>query len=257
VNVLYAGSLVSLMQHQIAAGFHTATGDTLHGYASGSNALATQVKDKVHRGDVFISANPDVNTSLEGKANGNWVSWYATFANSPLVLGYNPNSTFAAALKSHPWYRVITRSGFRLGRTDPATDPKGMLASQALTDTAKRKHVPALKKLAQGKSGVYPEETLVGRLQSGQLDAGFFYNSEAVAAKVPTVPLSGVDLRAKYTVTVLNRAPHQDAGQSFVRYLLGPKARAVLTKDGFTLVRPPAVHGSGVPAGLRSSLSSQ
>lgn len=254
VDVLYAGSLVSLVQNQIAPGFNSATGDSVTGFSGGSTALATQIKGKVHSADVFLSASPKVNSSLQGSANGGWVSWYGTFATSRLVLGYNPKSRFAADLKAKPWYQVIAESGLRLGSTDPATDPKGKLAQQALDDAASKHHLPALARLATDTSTVYPEETLVGRLQAGQLDAGFFYASEAAAAKIPTVPLSGEDLKATYTVTVLNRAPHEHAAESFVSYLLGPKGRAVLEHDGFTLVSPPRVTGSGVPAGLRTVL---
>lgn len=257
VNVLYAGSLVGLMEDQVKPGLKSTTGYTLNGYSAGSNALATQIKGKVHAGDVFISANPDVNDTLEGADNGDWVSWYASYASSPLVLGYNPDSRFAADLKTKPWYDVITEPGFRIGSTDPATDPKGKLAAQALTDTASSQHLPALSKLATDTSIVFPEETLVGRLSAGQLDAGFFYNSEAVAAKIPTVPLTGVTLQADYTVTILNHAPHPQAATAFVSYLLGPAGQAMLKQDGYTLVNPPKVSGSGVPAGLRSVLPGQ
>lgn len=255
VNVLYAGSLVGLMQNQIGPGFRSATGYTVTGFAAGSSALATQITGKVHAGDVFISASPTVNASLEGSANGNWASWYAAYSSSALVLGYNPKSKFAADLRSEPWYQVVTEPGFRLGLTDPATDPKGALSARALTDTASKQNLPALATLAGDKSDVFPEETLVGRLQAGQLDAGFFYTSEAVAAKIPTVPLTGETLHAVYTVTILNRAPHEKGAEAFVKYLLGPAGRAALTKDGFTLVRPPTVTGSGVPGGLKSVLS--
>jgi molybdate/tungstate transport system substrate-binding protein len=254
VDVLYAGSLVSLMQNQLGPAVKDATGHSVTGFSGGSTALATQIKGKVHAADVFISASPDVNASLQGSANGNWESWYATFATSELVLGYNPKSKFAAELKSKPWYQVVTERGFRLGSTDPATDPKGTLAQQALTDTAARQHDAALTRLAGNKSTVYPEETLVGRLQSGQLDAGFFYTSEASAAKIPTVPLTGEDLKATYTVTILNRAPHDEAARDFVAYLLGAKGRKLLERDGFTLVNPPQVTGSGVPKSLRAVL---
>ena len=255
VDVLYAGSLVSLMRNQIGPEFTSATGYSVSGISAGSTALATQIKGKVHAGDVFISANPDVNASLEGSANGNWVSWYATFASSGLVLGYNPKSKFAADLRSKPWYQVITEPGFRLGTTDPATDPKGKLAAQALTDTAASQSLPALARITQDQSTIFPEETLVGRLQAGQLDAGFFYRSEAVAAKIQTVPLAGVDLKATYTVTVLNHAPHEKAAEAFVAYLLGPKGQAVLEKDGFDLVKPATATGSGVPSALSTILS--
>ena len=255
LDVLYAGSLVNLMQNQIGPDFKSSTGYSVTGFSGGSTALATQIKGKVHQGDVFISASPRTNASLQGAANGDWVSWYGTFATSELVLGYNPKSRFAHDLTSKPWYQVITESGFRLGSTDPATDPKGKLAAQALTDTAGRHHDRSLAELAGDQSTFYPEETLVGRLQAGQLDAGFFYASEAAAAGIATLPLTGEDLKATYTVTILNRAAHQKAAEAFVAFLLGPRGRAALTNSGFALVRPPTVAGSGVPTGLRTALS--
>ncbi len=255
VSVLYAGSLVALMQQQIGPGFRSATGYDVTGYSSGSTALATQIKGKVRAADVFISANPDVDATLQGASNGDWVSWYATYATSPLVLGYNAESPFAAQLRSKPWYQVLTEPGLRVGLTDPATDPKGKLAVRALTETARSRGLPSLAALASASSAVFPEETLVGRLQSGQLDAGFFYRSEAVAAGIPTVRLTGVNLSASYTVTILNHAPHEKAAEAFVNYLLGAKGRAVLAADGFTVANPPAVTGSGVPRALHRVLA--
>ena len=255
VDVLYAGSLVDLMQNQLGPAFEKATGYSVTGYSAGSKALAAEIKGKVHEGDVFISASPKVNATLMGPKNGSWVSWYAEYATSALVLGYNPNSKFAAALKSKPWYEVLAEPGLRLGFTDPATDPKGELSAEALKKIAAAKNLPALKAIASDQADVFPEETLVGRLQSGQLDAGFFYTSEENAAKIPVVPLTGVALKATYTVTVLNNAPHQSAAEAFVSYLLGPDGQAILTQDGFKLVAPPKVTGSGVPSGLQSVLS--
>lgn len=243
VDVFYAGSLVDLMQKQISPGFQGATGYSFTGYSGGSTGLATQIKGEVHRGDVFISASPGVNDSLKGDTNGNWVTWYATYASSPLVIGYNPSSSFAAQLKSKPWNEVVTEPGVRFGCTDPKTDPKGKLGQQALEKD----------KLPLTTVQVYPEETLVARLQSGQLDAAFFYQSEAVAAGIATVPVNQ-DLKATYTVTILKNAPHPAAAEAFVRYLLGPTGKQVLQQDGFTLVSPAKVVGSGVPSGLQAVL---
>lgn len=251
---MYAGSVVGLMQNQIGPSFQRATGYSFTGFAAGDKDLASEIKDKVHVADVMVVASPTIDTSLEGKANGDWVSWYATYATSPLVLGYNPGSKFAADLKSKPWYRVITEPGFRLGFSDPATDPKGAFAVQAMTDTAAKMNLPALKAVAHSTANEYPEETLVGRLQSGQLDASFFYLGEAIAAKIPTVPLTGENFKATYTVTVLNNAPHLTAAEAFVRYLLGPGGQGILKRDGFTPIAP-TVLGSGVPSGLRRLLS--
>jgi molybdate/tungstate transport system substrate-binding protein len=258
VNVLYAGSLVQTMEKVIGPGFNAATGYTFTGFSAGSDALATQIKDGVQKGDVFVSASPTVNQELEGTANGNWVSWYVTFATAPLVIGYNPNSTFAHDLRTKPWPDVVVEPGFLLGRTDPTTDPKGKLVVTALQQAATRYKQPALAQLATTTTGEFPEETLVGRLQAGQLDAGFFYSAEAKAAGIPTVSLGPIKLAATYTVTVLNGAPDRAAAIAFVSYLLGKKGRAALTAQGFKLVKPPTVHGSKgkVPASLRPASTS-
>ena len=118
---------------QLGPGFNTATGYTFSGFSGDSGSLAAEIKGKVRQGDLFVSASPTVNTKLEGAANGNWVSWYATFASSPLVLGYNPSSKFAADLKTKPWYQVLAEPGILVGRTDPVTDPKGALTVKALS----------------------------------------------------------------------------------------------------------------------------
>src|SRR5215469_15117513 len=102
VNVLYAGSLVNLMEHGIGPAFDKASGGTFQGFAGGSNKIANEIKGKLRQGDIFVSANPRVNDSLMGEANGNWVSWYVTFAQSPLVIGYSPTSKFAADFNSKP-----------------------------------------------------------------------------------------------------------------------------------------------------------
>ena len=172
---------------------------------------------------------------------------------SPLVLGYNPRSKFAATIQARPWYDVITQHGFRVGTTDPQADPKGKLAHQALLD-AGRQH-PQLLDLAKNDRIVFPEETLVADLQSGQLDAGFFYSSEAKTAGIPTVQLTGQKLAAAYTATVLKDAPNQAGAEAFVAYLLGAAARKMLRGDGFELVSPPTVTGTGVPGTIRKVLS--
>ncbi len=256
VDVLYAASLQDLMNKTIAPAFQTASGATFSGFPAGSTELASQIKGKVRAADVFLSAAPDANTTLQGAANGDWVSWYSSLARAPLVLGYNPNSHFAADLKSKPWYQVIDEPGFRVGRTDPANDPKGKLTVQAIQQAESTQHASGLAAVLSSSSNVFPEESLVGELQSGQLDAGFFYANEAKAAGIPTVSLAPVNLSAHYTVTVVNRAPHQQAAVAFVSYLYSPAGQTILRNAGLTLASPPVVTGptSAVPAALQPAL---
>ena len=254
VNVLYAGSLVTLMEKQLGPAYEKETGYTFAGFGAGSTALAAQIKGKVRKADVFVSASPKADAELMGAAGGDWVSWYVGFASSPLVLGYNPKSRFAARIKAGPWYDVITESGFRVGTTDPEADPKGKLAHEALLDAGKQH--PKLLALAKNDKIVFPEETLVADLQSGQLDAGFFYTSEAKTAGIPTVQLTGQKLAAAYTATVVKNAPNQSGAEAFVAYLLGPEGQQFLQKDAFELMTPPTVTGSGVPATVKKVLPS-
>ncbi len=94
--MLYAGSLVNLITKQVGPAFQTASGYSVTGEGAGSTALVTDIKGKVYKGDVFISASPTATKTLMGSANGDWVSWYVSFASSNVVLGYNPNSKFAS-----------------------------------------------------------------------------------------------------------------------------------------------------------------
>lgn len=241
VDVLYAGSLLRLMQNSVDPAFHSATGYTVSGISGGSTALANQIKSKTVVGDVFISASPTADAALMGASNGKWISSYDSFGTSSLVLGYNPSSRFATAVKSKPWYDVVDTPGFLLGRTDPKTDPKGVLSVDALDGVALSYDLPALGSLATSTSNVFPETSLVGRLQAGQLDGGFFYEVEAIAAKIRTVPLVSTGLSALYTIAILNHAPHGAAAKAFVKFLLGATGRSILRKNGIVPIVPPKV----------------
>jgi molybdate/tungstate transport system substrate-binding protein len=250
------------MTNQIKPAFQAATGYTFNGVGAGSSALASGIKSGVYQADVFISAATAPDASLMGAGNGNWISWYAPFATSALVLGYDVSSTFAPALTSRPWYEVVAMPGFRIGRTDPKTDPKGVLAAQAITETvADAASLPganaaALNAIVASTKNVYDETGEVALMETHQLDGAFLYTIEAQAAgsTIKTVPLTGPaqGLHATYTITILNRAPHGKAAEAFVNFLLGPTGKAFLTNDAFALASPPQVTGTGVPAGVSS-----
>jgi molybdate/tungstate transport system substrate-binding protein len=261
VSVLYAGSLVNLMEHGIGPAFNTATGGTFQGFAGGSNGLANQIRGQLRRGDVFISAAANVNDTLIGAVNGNWVAWYITFAQSPVVIGYSPSSRFAADLKSKPWYEVLQEPSIKIGRTDPKLDPKGALTVQLLDHAEQVYKQPGLAQKVLGApenpDQVRPEENLVGRLQSGQIDAGFFYSTETSDLKIPSVPLPPeVALSAHYTVTILRDSANPAGAARFVAFLLGPQGRAVMQQHGLDAVKP-AVTGNAeaIPSPVRSGLA--
>jgi molybdate/tungstate transport system substrate-binding protein len=267
VNVAYAGSLVNLMEHKVGPAFNTASGYTFQGKGAGSTALANQIKSQLIQPDVFISASTAAFTPLQGDANGNIVNWYLSFAGTSMVIGYSSQSQFAsqfqaAAAGGTPWYQVLETPGLRLGRTDPALDPKGVntLFTMQLAEVYYQQ--PGLSQKILGANNntaqIFPEEDLVARLGSGQLDAGFFYLNEAKDASLPYVTLPvQINLgdptqatyyaQAKYTpatgsaqtgkpvlysVTIPTTVKNQAGGVAFIKYLLGSDGQGLLTADG-------------------------
>jgi molybdate/tungstate transport system substrate-binding protein len=257
VVVLSAGSLKTLITKSVAPAFHKATGYTLVDDSAGSGALATDIKNGVYVGDVFLSASPAVTQTLVGKKNGSWVSWYADFAKSPQVLAYNPSSKFKHDLLTEPWYKVITTSGFLVQRTDPATDPGGVLAVDTLKAAAKkfRSYAGALDKIASSSSKtVNPnEDDEQASIQNNSADAAFMYEADAISQGSPWVSLGGVPTEyGQYTATIVRGAPHKAAAEAFIKFLLGKTGQAELKKDRFGVVSPAQVHGTGVPSALTS-----
>jgi molybdate/tungstate transport system substrate-binding protein len=252
VSALFAGSLLNYMERDFGPSFAKAAGYGYRGFAGGSTELAAQIKGDVRQGDVFVSASSAADNLLEGSAGGGWVSWYTTFASSPLVLAYDPDSSFGKQLaRGKPWYEVIAEPGILVGRTDPKLDPKGILTVEAVEAAARKLHQPALKR-ALGSFPVYPETALVGRLQAGQLDASFFYAVEASSAHLATVPLAPVYKYANYTVTILNRAANPAGAAALVGHLLSPQRKLTLKKNGLVKLKPQfSGRKSAVPTSLR------
>ena len=268
VQVMYAGSLASIMEKQIAPAFQQSSGYTFAGEAKGSAALANEIKGQLRRPDIFISASAGVDKQLMGAANGKYVSWYINFARSEMVIGYNASSRFAsdfqaAASGSKPWYQVLGEPGLRLGRTDPALDPKGQATIYLLELAEQYYKQPGLRQKILGSdenaSQVFPEEELVSRLGAGQLDAGFFYVNEAKTAHLPYISLpDAVNLGSPalatsyakatwvnpkthltskgapivYTITIPSTVKNSAGALAFVDFLLSHQGQSLLQSNG-------------------------
>ncbi len=243
VDVLYCGSFLDLMTQYIGPAFHRATGYTVSGFSNGSTALATEIKGKVEVGDVFISASPTADTSLEGSGQRQ----LGVVLQGVRVLAARARATTRrrsspATSKTKPWYNVVDLPHFLLGPNRSRDRPQGR-ARRGRLDARRRRPTTcaALNAIAKSSSNVYEETALVGDLQSGQLDAGFFYAVEAAAAHIKTVPLDGTNLAGEYTVTILNRAPHEAAAKAFVNFLLSAAGQRILRANGVTPIVPAKV----------------
>jgi molybdate/tungstate transport system substrate-binding protein len=253
VKVLYAGSLVNIMEHGVGPAFGKATGNQFQGYGMGSIGIANRIKGKLRQGDVFIGASPKVNDSLMGAVNGDWESWYVTFAQSPLVLGYNASSKFVAEFKTKPWYQVLREPGIRIGWTSPQFDPKGALTLTLLKRAETFYNSPGLPEKIIGRPTV-PEDLETTLLQSGVLDVGFFYSAETAEAKIPALSLPpAITPKAVYTVTILHRAPNPEGADKFVAFFLGGDGRNLLKEHGLTLQKMEVFgDASAVPQDIRA-----
>ena len=242
VDVLYAGSFLDLMEQHLGPAFHKATGYTVSGYSAGSTALANEISGRTVVGDVFISASPSANDSLEGASNGNRVTSYEEFGLSPLVLGYYGKSKFARDLLTKPWFQRGGPAGILARPHRPCDRSQRRARRGCLGGHRDDPRHPGTQRPRHVSVERLPETALVGDLQAGQLDAGFFDGVEAAAAHLKTVPLKGTTCPAQYTVAILNRAPHQAAAKAFVRFLLSSTGRSILNKYGVTpIVDPPLV----------------
>lgn len=250
VAVLYAASLEHLMEGVIAPAFERASGYRLEGFAGGSDELVSEMRAGVRVADVFISASPKADAPLQRPGGRQRASWYASFATAPLVFGYDPRSPIAAQLRRRPWYEVLVESRWRIGRTDPKLDPKGKLTVEALEQAAAALGRPALR-AALGQFEVFPEAALVGRLQSGQLDGGFFYANEAAEAGIPAISLAPIHDGATFTITIPTGAPDPGGAEALAAYLLGSRGRSMLKAHGLSVLTP---HLSGSAAALPPSL---
>jgi len=261
VAVLHAGSLVNLMEHGLVPAFHVATGGDVLAYAGGSGALANQIKGRLRRGDVFISASPKADEALMGPAAGDWVRWYVVFARSPVVLGYDPQGSFARALRTKPWYEALQAPGLRIGRTDPVLDPKGAFTVQLMEKAERVYKAPGLARRVLGApdnpAQVREEPNLVGRLQSHEIDVGFFYSTEATDLHLTHLALpESVTVSARYTVAILRDAANPAGAERFVTFLLGPQGQAVMRAHGLDAVPPVAAGDTdALPASIRPLLA--
>jgi molybdate/tungstate transport system substrate-binding protein len=272
VNVFYAGSLVNLNENLIGPAFAAGSGYTYQGKSAGSGAIANQIKGKLATPDVVEFADPAVNTTLMGEANGNYVSWYFAFATSQLVIGFDPKSTFArefVEVRKHklPFYRALQQKGLKIGRTDPNIDPKGYRAIWMANLTQKLYHLKGFaRKLfgdAENPAQVFPEQTLVARMLTGQVNAGVFYLSEVKDLGIPYITLPGqvnfgsakfakqyatqhfttaagqtvTGAPIQYTITIPSTVQNPAAAEAFVRFVLSSRVRTIASAHGLLPIK--------------------
>ena len=280
VSVMYAGSLVKIMEQVVAPSFHNQTGYNFIGEGKGSVQISNMIIDGFRRPDVFISADTLPIEKIM-KNNPPLAEWLVKFASAELVIAYNPNSPFAPELEKAskgdiPWYKVLEEKGIKFRRTDPELDPKGYytviaakLANIYYNDsTIKDKILGADRNPEQ----IYPEEVLRSILDTGQIDAIAAYKHEAVSRGLPYITLppkinlgdsnnsnfynqASYNLHSNQTIignpiyfsyTIPSTVRNTDGAIALANYLISIQGKIVLSQVGLNPVKAVVVGDSNV-----------
>lgn len=240
VKVVYAGSLVTPMERAVGPAFSRACTCPYEGEGKGSVALATMIEGGERNPDVFISADSrPMDRLLHPPAGKPFITKYVVFGAAQLVLGYSPQSAFAAKFRAVAAGKIevsslLRETGLRLGRTDPKLDPKGIRTVHALQGLG----------LRQDLGEVFPEENLLVRLESGDLDAAFLYTTESKSRNIPAVSLPAVATRdpIRYSLAILDAAANPQGARKFENFLLTGPGKRLLEAAGVTYVDPIVVE---------------
>jgi molybdate/tungstate transport system substrate-binding protein len=296
-NVAAASSLSFLNEKVIGPTFTKVKGYKYSGTYNASGALESDIASGEISPNVFEAVGGDNIMPLFPKHT----SWYIQYAGTSMVVAYNPKSKYASEFQafadgSKPLsglFTLMETPGFKLGRTDPNTDPQGRDFIYMLQLAQSYYHLPSdtVSKIlgttdwgTANSSQIYAEASLPATLQAGELDASSAFITEAKELHLdyiplpPAINLGDMSMAAQYmkaSVTITSGGQQvtkhgspqviditligkpTSAGTAFVQYTLSPAGRALYKAGGFTLF-PLVVTGdsSAIPASIKSELGS-
>jgi molybdate/tungstate transport system substrate-binding protein len=262
VTVVFAGSMGVVMDKGIGPAFTAKTGLVFHGEGQPSLALAHLLAAKSVVADVFVPVSPGPVKVVE---NAGLTDAAVPVASTSIVLAYSPSSKFAPAFaaKGADWVKILASPGLRFGRTDPETDPQGAYALYALQLAETFYKVPGFAAAVAGAqenpAQIFAEQSLLARLQDGQLDATLGYESAVISLHLPFVTLppqinfsnpalakswydkATLTLKGKvahpgllvFYAAMLKNAPNPAGAKAFVAFLNSPDGQKLLAQYGY------------------------
>ena len=260
---------------------------TIQAQFGGSVKMVKQVSELGQVADVVAVADyrviPKYLFGEQGKTR--YANWYIGFATNAVTFTYTPKSKFASDITSKNWYKVLSRPGVQIGRSNPDTDPSGYQTVQTLELAEKYYRQPGLVNaiLANApRTNMRDTETeLIAALESGQIDYLAIYLSDArqhhfrhldlppqinlsdaryaksyAQASVETANGAVTGVPIVYAVTIPNNAAHSDWAQKYLRFLLREFGQSVMEASGFGTITPAyANEMSKVPIDLKPSVT--
>jgi molybdate transport system substrate-binding protein len=223
IMVSAAASLADSLK-EIAPAYTQASGDTLKFNFGSSGALARQIKEGAPA-DVFISAD-ETRADLLEKAGLLAAGTRRTIVTNLLVLVVGAETTNTASTLAD-----LTKDNVkRIAIGEPATVPCGTYTKEHL------QNIGIWEKVAAKCIPMENVRAVLAAVESGNVDAGFVYRTDALISKKVRVSLE-VPLaegpRITYPAAALTTAKNPEAAAKFVAFLAGPEAKAVFAKYGF------------------------
>lgn len=236
VSVLYAGSLVTPMEGPIARAL-AARGLTFQGEGRGSQEIANFIEAGLRKPDVVILVDPAILARL---TQAGYVAQSWPLGSGALGIGWSDRSRLAARLASTPSTRdallsLLTTPNLKVARTDPQLDPKGRYTLQALRLLFGDAQARTILGTDENPAQIFPEESLLVQLETGEADLGFVYSTEARARHLNFLELPGaasLSDKIRYSVAIMKNAPHPAAARAFVDFLLHGDGHRILTAAG-------------------------
>jgi molybdate/tungstate transport system substrate-binding protein len=281
--VFGAGTLANPFGQEIAAFRRAHPGVTVHSQFGASGIMTKNITQLHQPADVLGVADYSLIPKLMFGGGKPYATWYLGFVSNQITFAYTSHSKGAAQLTTSNWYKVLAGPGVRIGRSDPSADPSGYQTLQMLQLAQGYYHAPGLSasvlKNSPGSSVATTETSLLGALQSGQIDYLAIYRSDALQnhlryIQLPAqINLSDPALAAMYRkaavttalgtltgkpiiygLTIPSNAPDPALARRFVEFVLSPPGQAIMRGSGFVVISPAlAANHSAVPAGLRST----
>ncbi len=279
--VFGAGTLADPFGKEIAAFRRAHPGVTVRSQFGASGIMTKDITQLHEPADVLGVADYSLIPRLMFGGSKPLASWYVGFVSNQITFAYTSHSKGAAQLTPGNWYKVLAGPGVRIGRSDPSADPSGYQILQMLQLAQGYYHDPGLSasvlRNSPGSSVATTETSLLGALQSGQIDYLAIYRSSALEShlryiQLPAqINLSDPALAATYKtvtvhtalgalagkpiiygLTIPSNAPDPALARQFAKFVLSPPGQSIMRGSGFTVISPAlAANHSAVPPGLR------
>jgi molybdate/tungstate transport system substrate-binding protein len=282
--VFGAGTLATPFAAEIAAFKKANPGVTVRSQFGASADMVKNVTQLHQPDDVLGVADYSLIPKLMVPGHA---TWYLGFVSNQITFAYTSHSKGAGQLTPSNWYKILAEPGVHIGRSNPAADPSGYQILQMLQLANSYYHDPSLSasvlKNSPDSSVAETETSLLGALQSGQIDYLAIYKSSALESHLKYIalptqinlsdPAMAADyakvsihagslgtLTAKpiiYGLTIPTKAPDAALGQKFISFVLSPSGQAIMRSNGFVVISPALANPKSKVPGSLQSLTTQ